>query len=229
MSYFLKMMDSEELWERISLLLEGLRELFTVQNEEYVNLGIAQGELSTVSNIIIGLFCGIIVAVLFSVFNRRVYGAFVRALSTDGANAKERAKTLGELGFLKNATVRHGIRTRHAFHGFVRCVEEDEFNEGLELRRGEYYRRAAEEGREVVPFVAAKYEFDLERDHFYLRPEVEDIAERRFSRRGTGWLSITVTVIASILLLYAVIMLLPELLQLLDNFVGMFKADDGIL
>ena len=89
---------------------ELIDELFSLNLGDYDNLGISGSTLTGLRGIIVALFIGVIIGAISSMFNRRVLGDFVRALTSGGCRTPESAKTLAELGFLKNTAVRASLR-----------------------------------------------------------------------------------------------------------------------
>ena len=89
---------------------ELIDELFSLNLGDYDNLGISASTLTGLRGIIVALFIGVIIGAISSMFNRRVLGDFVRALTSEGCRTPESAKTLAELGFLKNTAVRASLR-----------------------------------------------------------------------------------------------------------------------
>lgn len=169
---------------------------------------------------IVALFVGAIIGSVASLFNKRVLGDFVRAVISEGCSSPESAKTLGELGFLKNSAVRSSLRSNGMLGRVVRCVEEDSYEAEQAELRGIIELRAAEDGGEVEPYRALPYKRNLNTAHFYIPAEKSDAAELRFSKKGTNPVVLVIGIIASVLLLWVVLRILPDLLQMLDNLVG---------
>lgn len=212
---FLSLTDSE-----MPTIRELIDELFSLDLGSYDHLGISETTLAGLRGIIVALFVGAIVGALLSLFNKRVLGEFVRVLINESCTTPESAKTLGELGFLKNSAVRSSLRSGGLLGKTVRCVEEDEFSAETFKKRGIYELRAAESGKKLPPFREIPYKRELSTAHFYIPADKCDSAEMRFSKRGTNWVTLVLGIIASVILLWLVLRILPELLQMLDNFVG---------
>ena len=116
--------------------------------------------------------------------------------------------------------MRASLRAGSVLGKTVRCVEEDEYNAATVAKRGIYELRAAESGKDIPPFREISYKRDTSTAHFYIPSDRCDSAEIRFSKKGTDIVTFILGVIASVVLLILVLHLLPELLQLLDNFIG---------
>ena len=59
---------------------------------------------------------------------------------------------------------------------------------------------------------------------FYLEPETKDRAELRDEKKRAGVLTAVVGILLLGILALAVIWLIPELMQMLKNFIGMFST-----
>lgn len=195
-------------------------ELFALDLGSYDNIGFTSTTFTGVRGMIVALFVGAIIGSVASLFNKRVLGDFVRAVISEGCSSPENAKTLGELGFLKNSAVRSSLRSNGMLGRVVRCVEEDSYEAEQAELRGIIELRAAEDGGEVEPYRALPYKRNLNTAHFYIPAEKSDAAELRFSKKGTNPVVLVIGIIASVLLLWVVLRILPDLLQMLDNLVG---------
>jgi hypothetical protein len=166
---------------------------------------------------------GIIFASYLVIFNRRVHGDFIRSLINDDCSTPEKAKTLAEIGYLKNSAVRGALRSGNTYRGIVRCVEAEEYYTAREQARGEYEARVAASGEKAPAFSSPEYHYDFTKSHFYIPEDIHFTATRRFEKKGTGALTaVTITVI-SIVLFWAILKFLPDILQYIDNFVGIMN------
>ncbi len=62
-------------------------------------------DVASATLVIWSIILGIIIALLFSFYNRRVLGSFFRALIRAGADDEENAKTLAEIGQTENDAI----------------------------------------------------------------------------------------------------------------------------
>ncbi len=206
-------------------IFEIIDEIFSLDMGIYDNLGFGEYAFSNLRGIIIGMVVGIILASYLSIFNRRVHGAFVRSLIEEDCSTPEKAKTLAQLGYLKNSSVRSGLKSGSTYRGLVRCVEAEEFYSARELARGEYEARAAADGVKCAPFESPEFRHDFEKARFYIPESKQYTASLRFEKKGTGLLSAIVITVVSIILLWAILFFLPDIMQYLDNFVGMLNGN----
>lgn len=195
----------KEIWEAI------VNDWFTMDYKEYSNLGFdtaATGGVRPEMIIIFGLL-GMMLACFFASYNKGTLGSFVRALLDAGASSKENAKTLEELGFLKNYSVRSSLKRGYTLRKVVRCVEEDE---------GTLICSENKEGE--VPFNKA---------HFYIPEDKNFAATSRFKGKKLPWYTYLIMFLGGIVLMVILISVLPHILSLLDDFVGGLKPESNIL
>ena len=199
---------------------------FTMEFGYYQNINLSN-PLFSATSVIVALFIGIIIASGVAIFNKRVLGDFVRAVVRNDATSPQKAMTLEELGFLKNSAVRSALKRRGALRSTVRCVEDDraDLAVGIPIRA-----RMAELYPDVIPVPVKGAKSDrtaLNTAHFFI-PEAEKYtAEIRYEKKGTNWLVFFVVVVVCIFALSAVFFILPEMLQMLDNFISMVKPTSG--
>ena len=195
----------EEMWKAI------VRDWFTMDYMEYDNLGYdmtATGGVRPETVIVFGIL-GMMLACFFASYNKGTLGAFVRALLSAGASSPDTAKTLGELGFLKNHSVRASLKSGYTLRKVVRCVEEDE---------GTLICNENKEGS--VPFNEA---------HFYIPEDKQFAAESRFKGKKLPWYSYLLIFVGGVILMIVLIAVLPHILSLIDDFIGGIKPESNIL
>lgn len=185
----------------------------------YENLNLSAGSMVNLRNILFGLLFGLIIASFAMTFNKRFLGKFVRAVLSAEVLLPESAKTLEELGFSRNYLVRHGVRKGTNIRTVVKCREEEEYNASLREKMLEYEERRKEDPS-MPPFKWVDYSVDADRDHFYIPEEKKYSAEMRFEKRGSSWGALIFVIIISIVLFAALLFVIPEVLKLVDNFVG---------
>lgn len=199
-------------------------DIFALDMGEYENLGFGDFAFTNLRGIIIGMVAGIIIAAYLSIFNKRVHGSFVSSVIELGASTPSTAKTLSELGYMKNSAVRSAIRSGNTYRGILRCVEAEEYYFARELARGEYEAKVAASGVSAPPFESPEFKFDFEKAHFYIPEDKHFSASTRFEKKGTSVFSAVVMTLISVALLWAILKFLPDIMQFLDNFVGMING-----
>lgn len=208
-----------ELWTAIK------ERYFTVDLGYYENIDINRSSFLSLQVIVIGIFIGIIASTVFIVYDKRKLGDFVRSVISQGCLSADKAKTLDELGYLKDIAVRGNIKRAGVLSRVVKCVEREKFLADVEYMRQKYIEsNGSEKG-----FREPEFKIDLETAHFYIPDEEHYKAELRFDQKGTGWRSILLVVVISVIAAILVCFLLPEMLQLVDNMIGIFKGGNNTL
>ena len=209
----------KELWE----YLEG--KYFSVDAGRYENLDLGSGSMLNLQHMVLGLFAGIIIAAGFACYDKNRLGAFVRALVKEQCLWPDKAKTLYDLGFMKNGSVKASLRSRNQLGKIVRCVERDAYEQQVEEARAAYI---AEHGSDK-DFFMPDYRIDFDNDHFYIPDEEHYRAEIRYESKGSGWRAFILVVLVSIIGAALVCFLLPDMLQLVDNLIGILSENDRYL
>lgn len=209
----------EELWT----YLEG--KYFSVDTGRYEHINIGTGSLITLQRVVLGIFVGIIVAAGFACYDKNRLGAFVRKLVKEQCLWPDKAQTLSELGFLRNGGVKASLRSPNKLGKIVHCVEKEAYDQQVEEARAAY---VAEHGSEEG-FFMPQYRMDFENDHFYIPDDEHYRAEVRFEEKGSGWRAFVLVVIVAILGAALVCFLLPDMLQLVDNMIGILSENDRFL
>lgn len=207
----------QEFWQSVE------KHYFSVENRVYENIDINSNSFVSLQVIIIGIFIGIIVAAFFASYDKNRLGGFVRRVISEECLSPERAKTLAELGYLKNPGVRGSLKRGTVLSKVVKCVEREEHERSVERSRAEYIEKNGND----KGFFEPRFELDLHTAHFYIPDEEHYRAEVRFEHKGSGWRSILLTVILAVIGAVAVCFFLPEILQLIDNMIGILKGNGG--
>lgn len=212
----------------LDLLKQLVDEVFSLDLGQYDNLKLSSVGLGNLRSVVVAIFVGIIIATYCIIFNRGVYGNFVRALVDRNCGGTSSALTLDQLGFKKNAAVRSALKRGNVYRGIVRCVGEDEYNENLERKRAHYTASLEDGGVKAAQFRSVAYKIDFEKDRFYIPEDKHFSAGERFNKKGTGVLPAILITVLAIVFLWLTLKLLPEMLQLADNFVGMVGGGTNI-
>lgn len=195
---------AEELWEYIKL------NYFTIDHGVYLNLGIDPnaGRFRIETFIIFGML-GLMLACFMGSFNKGVLGQFVRDLESEECFSVEKAKTLSELGYLKNTAVRASLKRGYTLRSVVRCVEEDN---GTLI--------CSDNKNGTVAFNDA---------HFYIPEEFKYKAAIKFEGKKTPVIFFILLPILTLAVIIFLIKVFPNILMMLDDFIGMIKPDSNIL
>lgn len=207
-------------------LIEELWEYFVdtyIKNETtYENLEF--GGLFSVQTLIIGIFLGLALAGIIAVFNKQVYGAFVDLLIREGCLSPDSAKTLPELNFADKLAVRYGVCLGVNLRRVVRCREEEEYNAESEKKAVDYAEMRKENPKLPKKFTPKPFRVIPDVHHFYIPEDMKYMAEVKFDRKGNSWLSAVLSVALILILLVVLIVFLPNILNLIDEFIGSLRS-----
>lgn len=209
-----------ELWEWI------YERLFQPEYD-YSYISVNDSGILSLQNIIIGIMIGFFIAACMSVFDRRVLGDFVRRVLSCECCSKETAMTLEELGYLKNSIIRGSLKNGVSLRRVVKCVEEEEFNEAVVQKRAAF--EAANADKKAPAFREPKFRMDTSTMHYYIPEEMKYMADVKFDKKGTNGLTVLLAFLVFLVLAVVALLVLPEILQMLDNVVGMFDQKSNIL
>ena len=209
----------EELWE----YLEG--KYFSVDTGRYEHISIGSGSLITLQKVVLGICIGIIIAAAMACYDKNRLGSFVRSIVREQALWPEKAQTLYDLGFARNSAVKASLRSPNKLGRVVRCVEKDAYDAQVAQAREAYI---AEHGNEES-FFMPQYRLDFENDHFYIPDEEHYRAEVRFDNEGSGWRAFILVCIVAVVSAALICFLLPDMIQLVDNMIGILTENDKIL
>ena len=200
---------------------------FSVNFEQYhyENITLTENSFFSMSYIILAIFAGIIIAAALSLFQKRTLGDLVRALDREDCYTPESAKTLEELGFLRNTAVREALRHGTSLRRVVRCAGEQEYLTAQAEKRAafEAEQEAKEKKSDRQRWKDVPYRYDFTVDRFYIPEELAFGAITHFDKKGTNPIVFVFTVIGCVVLASLCCFLLPEMLKLADNFVNVFR------
>jgi len=168
--------------------------------------------------LIIGIYIGLIIASLFTFYNRRILGEFVRKLDSEGALSPETAKTLEELGYSKKRLVKLSLKRGYSLRRVISYTSAANTDENEEIK-GENLANASTLGQKV----------DLSKDKFYLPEEKRDITVSRFRAKGSGPLSIVLLAVIGLVAVVLIFKIAPIIVNLLDSAVQGFSNEPDVL
>ena len=155
---------------------------------------------NSVSFVVIGIFIGAAVACIVMLYIINFPGKMVRALVRLGALSPESAVSASDCGFKSEELLRFMLSEKGALSKYVHIIPVETVKKGK---------------KEKTVLTSAK---------FYLEPETKDRAEIRYEKKRAGVLTAVVGILLLGILALAVIWLIPELMQMLKNFIGMFST-----
>ncbi len=213
------------LWDELRQFFENWYE--SLDTSRYEHLGFGTGKMVSIPIIVIGLCIGLVIAAFFAYYDKNRLGGFVRALVRADCLSADKAKTLAELGYAKakGAGIRSSLKHGTVLGRVVHCVEREAYEADMEAARAAYIEKTGDEkGFDFPLFV-----MDFDTARFYIPDEEHYKAEVRFEEKGSGWRSLLLVVIVTVVCGSLLFFFLPELLQMLDNMIGMFKGGDHVV
>ncbi len=162
----------------------------------------------SVKLIVWALFAGFVIAALMAIYQKRLIGGLVKTILSEGALSEAKAMTVTELGYGTDWFIKNALRTDSALLRIVSRIDAPA-PEGEETAP-----KKTRSGRDVIDFETAR---------FYIPEELRYKAEIRYARKGTDFISFGICVVIFIAAAFAAIYLIPDLIQLIDNFIGTFK------
>jgi hypothetical protein len=196
---------------------------FTVRFEEYdyQNFTVDTNGIFSFRAVVVALFLGLIVEAVIAMFQKRTLGDLVRALDRENANTPERAMTLEQLGLIRNSAIKQDLRHGTALKRVVRCVEEEEYIATMAEKRSAFEADENNKGKKWKEF---PFQYDFYSHRFYIPDEMMFGATVHFNKKGTNPLVLTFAIIACLIFASLTCHLLPEMLQLADNFINLLKG-----
>ena len=220
-------------WYQNSLIKEFLdyfsTRYFSVQLGTYENFAVSAGTGALVRNIILALAAAIIVAACVTAYTRVSMGAFVRRLISEGALSPDDAKTLLELGYFRDPSIRRALSRASALRMVVRRVGDglpDPAENGGESGEADAADVSENEDVEVqniaenAPRMQINDEkIDFTTARFYIPEALRYRAEIRFDPKGSGWRSAILISIFAVVVAAVLCFFVPELIQFADNII----------
>lgn len=161
--------------------------------------------------IIWGLYIGIMAGVLGSIICRVYSGRIVQALIKAGAVDDSTSKTLAELGLSKQYMVRRMLRAESSLRRMVMVTEGTGVKESGTGKASRFWHEKFI--RDDIP-----QKLDYTTARFYLPEDKRISAEVRYQKEGHPILSFILAAIGLFIAAYFATVAVPELLQMLDNF-----------
>lgn len=146
------------------------------------------------------MFIGLMLATICMFYQKKVIGAFVRALLGAKANTEDSAKTLKDLGFERNFPVRSALRSG----GVLRKLVWETGDNYIENENG-------------VKYSARQTPMDVNTARFYISEENRVRAELRYNEKGSDIFMLIITALVFLMIAYLAVEYLPALLDLMKD------------
>ena len=123
----------------------------------------------------------------------------------------------------KSFAIKADLLRRTALSKVVKCVERQAHEADCAAMREAYIEKNGDD----KGFVEPHFVMDFSTAHFYIPDEEHYAADIRYDNKGSGWRSFVLVTVVAVILAMLVCFLLPEMLQLVDNMVGLLKGSEG--
>lgn len=219
--------SAPSLWEEIWTYLIDKYFSMDWHTYNYSYISVSDAGLISIRTGVAALLLGVIIAAALSVFQKRTLGDLVRAIDREWCVTPETAKTLTELGMIRNTAIKNDLRHGRALRRVVRCAEEEAYNAAREQQHKQLIADA-EAGDPIAIATLKKwrdipYRLNFETDHFYIPENLIYGADNQFDKKGTTPLTLVTCIVVCVILLIAICFFLPEIIQMTDNMIGMLS------
>ena len=212
--------------EFLGNLITSIKEFFNPDLSDYTNFDLGSSSIVNIHVIVFGIFIGVMLAAVYSIYTKKILGSFVRKLLADGVTAPEEAKTLDELGAAKNPAVILGLKG-YTLGRVVNSIEKDEFIKSTNAARRAYEanrKDAAKLGKRLPPFPEPKFTKKVSECRYYIAEKNKYTAEMRFNDNGSGYGTFFFVLLIAFICVIIVYALLPQILTLVDTVLADFTV-----
>lgn len=194
---------------------------YSVELEAYEYFSFGPGANQTIQTLILSLAIGFIIAAIVIAHTKKKFGGFVGKLLLSGCHSPETAKTLYELGYFRNATIRKELSRGVVLKKLVYKVESDtKKSEDLTDADGQDSGETKNKLATKLSFLAQwNQNLDFTKLRFYIPEDLKYRAEIRFERKGSGWIPVLLTAIGSLIGASLICRFLPGFIGMLDNLI----------
>lgn len=173
----------------------------------------------TLKTLIWGIYGGLVLGLAVSYYHKFFIGGFVRRLLKKEALGEEKALSLSDLDLKGMPIIKLAVKRDSALKKYVRIANPEECiskksAKPFVKRIRRFFNREKEK---------AVYDFDKAR--FYIPEELKYRADTVFEKKGSTPAAFVIFVVLLTALAAAVSFLIPELLTMLDNFIGIIVKD----
>lgn len=212
--------------EFLGNLITSIKEFFNPDLSGYTNFDLGSSSIINIHVIVFGIFIGVMLAAVYSIYTKKILGAFVRKLLAEGATAPEEAKTLDELGYSKNPAIIWGLKG-YTLGRVVNSIEKDEFIKSTNEARLTYEanrKEAAKLGKRLPSFPEPKFTKKVSECRYYIAEKNKYTAEMRFNDNGSGYGTFFFVLLIAFICVIIVYALLPQMLTLVDTVLADFTV-----
>ncbi len=157
--------------------------------------------VTTLNIIIWSLFIGFMIGIGVTLYNKFVLGSLIRGLIERGAHTADAALTATEIG-CANPFVRFAMRKNSSLRRIVHVKGESD---------------------------AKEFKYSFQTAQFFIPDEMVHRAELVYGNAGTSVLSVLLAVLAFLVVALVSFIVVPDLIQMLNNFINGIKPPSNIL
>ena len=157
--------------------------------------------VTTLNIIVWSLFIGFMIGIGVTLYNKFILGALVRELIEHGAHSEDAALTASEIG-CANPLIRFALRENSSFRRIVHM-------------KGDTQTERSKES-----FKTARY---------FIPDDMVHRAEVIYGGTGTTAVSVLLSVLAFLIVAFVSFIVVPDLIQMLTNFLAAVKPAGNIL
>lgn len=183
----------------------------------YTNFSFQNSTMS-LALIIWGLYAGMLIGGILSVYNKRYLGGVVRALLEGECLSPDQAKTLGELGLSSKWGLGRALQDGKVLRKCVAVANEEECRLARPQKKWVSSLR-----RFFTGSAQGKHKLDINQARLYVRNEKKYHAEVRYTKKGTSPIFILVGGILLLAIAILATIFIPELLTMIDNMISAWK------
>ena len=169
--------------------------------------------------IIWGLYAGMLIGGILSVYNKRYLGGVVRALLRDECLSPQHAKTLKELGLSSKWGLGRALQDGKVLRRCVAVANADACRVTAAPRK----KWISSLRRFFTGSPEGKPKLDMDEARLYVLEEKKYHAQVRYTKKGTSPIFIVVGGIVFLVIAILATMFIPELLTMTDNMISAWK------
>ena len=185
----------------------------------------------TLEIIVWSMFFGVLLGSLLIFYNRNVLGAFIRVLLENGATSPSTAKTLEETGFLNNFFVRAALRTRGTYRRIIHAssaaspldLPPPPLTDGMQSETESEEKNTGGKKKERM----SRRRASLSEVKFFIPDNMAARARSIYSDKGINIFAIFMTIGLFLIVAILSILIVPQLIQMLKNFIDMFFGSNS--
>lgn len=190
---------------------------FTAAATSYKNFEL-DTSLFSIGEIIIGLYAGVIIAMMISCYSKLHVGGFLRALLKKEALSPDCAQSIEDLGFRLTPLRRFSLKHDASLAKYAKIANEKEavtFSDPGKV--GSILRK--------VFFKEARIKkIDLRKAKYYIPKELKYRADVLFDKKGASPFLFIFWFVGFSALAFCVYLLIPEILTMTDNMISILKS-----